>query len=90
MTQVEIYIAHSRGKHGFTCYSHERYPSERYGVTRAAWHIVSNETLEAAMAELHSRILYDWKHAAVPPIIDCGKVAAIVGHSHTYAPRSPH
>lgn len=85
---VEIYIAHSRGKHGFTCYSHERYPSERYGVTHAAPHIVSDETLDTAMHELRSRIAYDWKHASVPPIVDCGKVAAVTGHHHCYSPKT--
>lgn len=88
MSAPVIYIAHSRNKHGFQCFSHERYPSERYGTTTASPHIVSDETLEAAQRELRDRIAYDWRgHASVPEIVDCGRVAAIVGYHHAYAPR---
>lgn len=84
MTAPVIHIAHSRNRHGFTCYSHERYPSERWGHTKAGWHIVSDDTLEAAERELRARIASDWRGLTMPDIVDCGRVAAIVGQHHTY------
>lgn len=88
MNAPVIWTAHSRNKHGFVCYSHERYPSERYGTTKSGWHIVSGDTLEHAQRELHERIQYDWRGLTMPEIVDCGKCAAIVGRNHAYGPHA--
>ena len=85
MTIPTIRLAHSKHKHGFTVYSHESYPSARYGVTKAGYHTTSEETLPDAMARARAKIRGDWQHLAESPaIIDCGRVADITGKNHTF------
>jgi len=86
MTQTTIRTAYAKHKHGFTAYSVELTP-DRYGrLIRSGFHIASDDTLEAALAEIESRIRYDWQSRglSVPPIEHCGKVARIVGENHCF------
>lgn len=85
MADCQIRLAHSRGAWGFTVYSYETYPSERYGATRAGFHTTSDETLPEAMARAVAKIRDDWRGlGAVPPISDCGRVADAWGKSHRF------
>jgi len=86
MANCEIRIAYSRGKHGFTAYSHESTLSPWHGRQRSGWHAVSAETLAEARAILTERICGDW-HAVglpVPPFVDCGRVSHARGINGTF------
>ena len=89
MTIPTIRIAHSKRKHGVTVYSYVAWPSERYGIIKDGFITVSHDTLEEAMEEMHKRIQYDWRpavwlHDTKPEIIDCGKVADIMGRARHF------
>lgn len=89
MTTPTIRIAHSKRKDGVTLYSYVAWPTERYGIQKDGFNIVTHDTLEEGMTEMLSRIRYDWRQViasggSMPEIVDCGKVAAIDGRTHTY------
>ena len=89
MTTPTIRIAHSKRKTGVTVFSYVAWPTERYGTQKDGFNTVSHDTLDEAMAEMHKRIAYDWRQVrisggTVPDITDCGKVADIVGSTHSF------
>jgi hypothetical protein len=86
MPDCQIRLAHSRGAWGFTVYSFELYPSQRYRATKAGFHVTSDETLAAAMARARAKIREDWRHLPgyVPPVVDCGRVADARGKAHAF------
>jgi hypothetical protein len=89
MTTPIIRIAHSKRKNSVTVYSYVAWPTERYGILKDGFNIVTHDTLAEAMEVMHQRISYDWRQVrasggATPEIIDCGKVADIMGRGHHF------
>lgn len=86
MSEYTIRIAHSKGKHGFTCYSHETIVSKWHGIQKSGLHIASAETLDEARAEIDARIRHDWFAIGkgIPPIVECGKVSQFNGLHSNY------
>lgn len=88
MADCVIFTAHSIARTGVTVYSYESWRQSRDWLPRlkSGWHAMERDSLAEAMADLHARIRHDWQALGqtVPPIVDCGKVAAITGRTHTF------
>ena len=88
MSEPIIYVAHSRNRQGFTCYSYESWPSYRADLPhmKSGRHIAGGDTLEEARKILDQRIADDWRRTErpLPEIIDKGRVRELFGRNYSF------
>jgi len=88
MINPTIYIAHSRNRQGFTCYSYELWSALSGGLPamKSGFNIAGGETLEEARKALDKRIRDDWQRTErpLPEFIDKGRVSELFGHNYKF------
>lgn len=88
MSEPTIFVAHSRNRQGFTCYSYEYWPSlcGKLPAMKSGFNIAGGDTLEEARAILDRRIADDWRRTErpFPNVVDKGHVRELFGRNYKF------